>query len=58
MEYFMGSADVRNLRTNFWRIRNQEWAQRRASEISDTKQRVRKYRTKSFTCGIVFINES
>lgn len=58
MEYFMGSADVRNLRTNFWRSRNQEWAQRRASEISDTKQRVRKYRKKSFTCGIVFINES
>ena len=54
-EYFMESADVRNLRTNFCRIRNQEWAQSRASEISDTKQWVRKYRTKHFPCGIVFI---
>ena len=54
-EYFMKSAGVRYLRTSCWRIRN------RASERSERgrflmqKQRVRKYRTKNFPCGIVFI---
>ena len=54
-EYFMGSGGVRYLRTSCWRIRN------RTSESSERvrfliqKQRVRKYRTKHFPCGIVFI---
>ena len=55
-EYFMESAGVRYLRTSRWRIRN------RTSECSERvrlfliqKQRVRKYRTKHFACGIVYI---
>ena len=54
-EYFMESAGVRYLRTNCWSIRN------RTSELSERvrfliqKQRVRKYCTKHFPCGIVFI---
>ena len=51
----MESAGVRYLRTSCWRIRN------RTSEGSERvrfliqKQRVRKYRTKHFPRGIVFI---
>ena len=53
-EYFMESAGVRYLRTSCWRIRN------RTSERSERvrfliQKRVRKYRTKHFPCGIVFI---
>ena len=53
-EYFMESAGVRYLRTSYWRIRN------RTSERSERvrfliQKRVRKYRTKHFPCGIVFI---
>ena len=54
-EYFMESAGVRYLRTSCWCIRN------RTSELSERvriltqKQRVRKYHTKHFPCGIVFI---
>ena len=55
IEYFMESAGVRYLHTSCWYIRN------RTSEHSEwvrfliKKQRVRKYRTKHFPCGIVFI---
>ena len=53
-EYFMESASVRYLRTSCWRIRN------RTSERSERvrfliQKQVRKYRTKHFPCGIVFI---
>ena len=53
-EYVMESAGVRYLRTSCWRIRD------RTSERSERvrfliQKRVRKYRTKHFPCGIVFI---
>ena len=53
-EYFMESAGVRYLHTICWRIRT------RTSERNERmrfliQKRVGKYRTKHFTCGIVFI---
>ena len=51
-EYFMETAGVRYSRTSCGRIRN------RTSERSERVRfliRVRKYRTKHFPCGIVFI---
>ena len=53
-EYFIEIAGVRYLRTSCWRIIN------RTSEHSERvrfllqRQRVRKYRTRHFPCGIVF----
>ena len=54
-EYFMESADVRCLRTSCWRIRNRKSERSERVRFLIQKQRVRKYRTKHFPCGIVFI---
>ena len=54
-EYFMESAGVRYLRTSCWRIRNQTSERSERVRFLIQKQRVRKYRTKHFPCGIVFI---
>ena len=54
-EYFMESAGVRYLRTRCWRIRNRTSERSERVRFLIQKQRVRKYRTKHFPCGIVFI---
>ena len=54
-EYFMESAGVRILRTSCWRIRNRTSGRSEGVRFLIQKQRVRKYRTKHFPCGIVFI---
>ena len=54
-EYFMESAGVRYLRTSCWRIRNRTSERSERVRFLIQKQRVRKYRTKHFPCGIVFI---
>ena len=54
-EYFMESAGVRYLRTSCWRIRNRTSERSERGRFLIQKQRVRKYRTKHFPCGIVFI---
>ena len=54
-EYFMESAGVRYLRTSYWRIRNRTIERSERIRFLIQKQRVRKYRTKHFPCGIVFI---
>ena len=54
-EYFMESAGVRYLRTSCWRIRNRTNERSERVRFLIQKQRVRKYRTKHFPCGIVFI---
>ena len=54
-EYFMESAGVRYLRTSCWRIRNRTSERNERVRFLIQKQRVRKYRTKNFLCGIVFI---
>ena len=54
-EYFMESAGVRYLRTGCWRIRNRTSERSERVRFLIQKQRVRKYRTKHFPCGIVFI---
>ncbi len=54
-ECFMESASVRFLRTSWWSIRNRKSELSEQVEISDTNQQLRKYRTKHFPCGIVFI---
>ena len=43
------------LRTSCWRIRNRTSERRERVRFLIQKQRVRKYRTKHFPCGIVFI---
>ena len=50
IEYFMASACVRCLHTSCGVSEA-----KRTSEISDTKQRVCKHRTKHFPCGIMFV---
>ena len=54
-EYFTESAGVRYLRTSFWRIRNRTSERSERVRFLIQKQRVRKYRTKHFPCGILFI---
>ena len=54
-EYFIESAGVRYLRTSCWRIRNRTSERSEQVRFLIQKQRVRKYRTKHFPCGIVFI---
>ena len=54
-EYFMESAGVRYLRTSCWHIRNRTSERSERLKFLIQKQRVRKYRTKHFSCGIVFI---
>ena len=54
-EYFMESAGIRYLRTSCWRIRNRTSERSERVRFLIQKQRVRKYRTKHFPCGIVFI---
>ena len=54
-EYFMESAGVRYLRTSYWRIRNRTSERSERVRFLIQKQRERKYRTKHFPCGIVFI---
>ena len=54
-KYFMESAGVRYWRTSCWRIRNLTRSLRSLVRFLIQKQRVRKYRTKHFPCGIVFI---
>ena len=54
-EYFMESAGVRYLRASGWRIRNRTSERSERVRFLIQKQRVRKYRTKHFPCGIVFI---
>ena len=54
-EYFMESAGVRYLHTSCWRIRNRTSERSERVRFLIQKQRVGKYRTKHFTCGIVFI---
>ena len=54
-EYFMESAGVRYLRTSCWRIRNRTSERSERVRFLIQKQRVRKYCTKHFPCGIVFI---
>ena len=54
-KYFMESAGVRYLRTSCWRIRNRTSERSERVRFLIQKQRVRKYRTKHFPCGIVFI---
>ena len=57
IEYFMESARVRCLHMSCG-VSESERRERRAkrtSEISDTKQRVCKHRTKHFPCGIMFV---
>ena len=54
-EYFMESAGVRYSRTSCGRIRNRRSERSERVRFLIQKQRVRKYRTKHFPCGIVFI---
>ena len=54
-EYFMESAGVRYLHTSSWRIRNRTSERSERVRFLIQKQRVGKYHTKHFTCGIVFI---
>ena len=54
IEYYMESARVRCLHTSVAYQKSNKWA-KRTSEISDTKQRVCKHRTKHFPCGIMFV---
>ena len=54
-EYFMESAGVRYLHTSYWRIRNGTSERSKRVRFLIQKQRVRKYPTKHFPCGIVFI---
>ena len=54
-KYFMESACVRYLHTSCWRIRNRTSERSERVRFLIQKQRVRKYRTKHFPCGIVFI---
>ena len=54
-EYFMESAGVRYLRTSCWRIRNRTSERSERVRFLIQKQRVGKYRTKHFPCGILFI---
>ena len=54
-EYFIESAGVRYLRTRCSCIRNLTRSRRSLVRFLIQKQRVRKYRTKHFPCGIVFI---
>ena len=54
-EYFMESAGVRYLRKSCWRIRNRTSERSERVRFLIQKQRVRKYRTKHFPCGILFI---
>ena len=54
-EYFMETAGVRCVRTSCWRIRNRTSERSEQVRFLIQKQRVRKYRTKHFPCGIVFI---
>ena len=51
----MENAGVRYLRTSCWRIRNRTSERSERVRFLIQKQRVRKYRTKHFPCGIVFI---
>ena len=51
----MESAGVRYLRTSCWRIRNRTSERSERVKFLIQKQRVRKYRTKHFPCGIVSI---
>ena len=53
-EYFMESAGVRYLQTSCFCIRNRT-SQRSERVRFLIQKRVGKYRTKHFTCGIVFI---
>ena len=50
IEYFIESAGVRYFRTSCWHS-----SRNGKSEISDIKTALRKYRTKHFPCGIVFV---
>ena len=54
-KYFMESAGERYLRTSCWRIRNRTSERSERVRFLIQKQRVRKYCTKHFPCGIVFI---
>ena len=54
-EYFMESAGVRYLRTSCWRFTNRTSERSERVRFLIQKQQVRKYRTKHFPCGIVFI---
>ena len=51
----MESAGVRYLRTSCWGIRNQTSERSERVRFLIQKQQVRKYSTKHFPCGIVFI---
>ena len=51
----MESARVRCLHTSCGVSEIEQLSERRTSEISDTKQRVCKHRTKHFPCGIMFV---
>ena len=54
-ESFMESAGVRYLRTRWFCIRNLTRSLRSLVRFLIRQQLVRKYRTKHFPCGIVFI---
>ena len=54
-EFFMESAGVRYLHTSCFCIRNRTSERSERVRFLIQKQRVRKYRTKHFPCGIVFI---
>ena len=54
-EYFMESAGVRYLRTRYFCIRNRTSERSERVRFLIRQQLVRKYRTKHFPCGIVFI---
>ena len=54
-EYFMESVGVRYLRTSCWRIRIRTSERSELVRFLIQKQRMRKYPTKHFPCGIVFI---
>ena len=51
----METAGARYLSTSCWRIRNRTSERSERVRFLMQKQRVRKYRTKHFPCGIVFI---
>ena len=54
-EYFIESAGVRHLHTSCFCIRNRTSERSERVRFLIQKQRVRKYCTKHFPCGIVFI---
>ena len=55
IEYFMESAGVRYLHTSCWYIRNRTGEHSEWVRFLIQKQRVRKYHTKHFPCGIICV---